>query len=112
MEKLKLLFICTFNMSRSPTAEDLFVKSEIYDVKSAGLAPVAVKKVTQDMIDWADKIFIMSERNDKHLTLLKSDFNINNKLVYDLDINDVYERNDPILIQILKDKLTKNGIKV
>ena len=109
--KIKLLFICTYNITRSPTAEGLFSVSDKYEAKAAGIAPVAVIKITQELIDWADKIFVMSEQVDKHLTFLRNNFDIKDKEVYDLDIDDIYGRDNPELIKILKEKLSKHGIK-
>lgn len=105
MEKQHLLFICSNNVYRSPTAEDLFGNSEKYKAKSAGTNPMAAVRVAQDLIDWADTIFVMSEKDDGHLTFLKNNFNVKNKKIYDLDIPDIYQRNDPELIKLLKTKL-------
>ena len=58
-----------------------------------------------------DKIFIMSERIDKHLAFLGENFDIKSKEVYDLDIDDIYGRDNPELIKILKEKLSKHGIE-
>jgi predicted protein tyrosine phosphatase len=56
MHKTKLLFVCTGNRDRSPTAEELFRISSEYEARSAGTGAFAVQKVTQELIDWADKI--------------------------------------------------------
>lgn len=103
--KKKLLFICSGNLDRSPTAEKLFRNSEIYEAKSAGTHPDAIIKVSQNLIDWADVVFVMSEREDGHLTFLKQNFNIKEKKIFDLDISDVYDRDDPELIKLIADKL-------
>ncbi len=105
--KTKLLFICTGNHDRSPTAEDLFRNSKDYEAKSSGTHGWAVKTVTQELIDWADKIFVMSELEDRHLTFLETHFNIKGKAVYDLDIPDRYERGSQELINLLASRLSK-----
>jgi len=111
--KTKLLFICSNNLSRSPTAEELFRDSDEYEAKSAGTHQSARKVVTQELIDWADIIFVMSEKNDHHLTHLDENFDMTGKVVHDLDISDfIYIRNDPALIEILKTKLDIFGISV
>jgi len=103
--KKRLLFICSANHDRSPTAEMLFKDSEKYEVKSAGIFPFAVKQVNQEMIDWADIIFVMNEEEDKHLTFLKENFNLEGKEVDDLDIPDIYKREETKLIELLQNKL-------
>lgn len=105
--KTKLLFICSGNYDRSPTAEMLFRDSDKYEVKSAGILPDAVKHITQKMIDWADIIFVMSEKEDKHYTYLRDRFNLNNKKIHDLDIPNIYTRGDRDLIRLFKTKLSK-----
>lgn len=94
-------------MDRSPTAEALFSKSKKYKVKSAGTHPLAINPVSQKMIDWADIVFVMNEREDKHLTYLRNNFNLEKKAVYDLDIPDIYRRGDPKLVKLIKEKLKR-----
>jgi predicted protein tyrosine phosphatase len=84
--KTKLLFVCTGNRDRSPTAEGLFRISSEYEARSAGTGAFAVQKVTQELIDWADKIFVMSEIKGRHLTFLETHFKLKGKTVIDLDI--------------------------
>ena len=103
--KQNLLFVCSANLNRSPTAENLFKNSNDYSAKSAGIF-VGTNIVNQDLINWADLIFVMSEKEDGHLTLLKNNFNLDGKKVYDLDIPDIYYEGDPELIGTLKEKLS------
>ncbi len=106
--KTKFLFVCTGNRDRSPTAEDLFHDSQDYEARSAGIHPFAVQRVTQELIDWADKIFVMSELEDGHLTYLERRFNIKGKTVIDLDIPDRYERGSQELINLLVSRLSRH----
>lgn len=103
--RTKLLFICSMNIDRSPTAEYLFRASDQYEAKSAGIYNFAIKQVDAEMIDWADIIFVMNEKSDKHLTFLKENFNTKGKKIYDLDIPNIYKRDDPELIKLLKEKI-------
>ena len=57
---MNILFLCTANSERSPTAERLFKHSRTYSAKSAGVHPAAYRVVDQELVDWADKIFVMS----------------------------------------------------
>lgn len=103
----KILFICSSNLTRSPTCEDILKDSTLYETKSAGTAPNAVVVVTQKLVDWADIIFVMCERTDKHLTYLKEHFNLGTKEIFDLDIPDfVYKmRGEPALVADLTKRL-------
>ena len=106
--KTKLLFVCTGNRDRSPTAADLFRGSKDYKAKSAGTHPFAVQKVTQELINWADKIFVMSELEDRHLKFLETNFDLRGKAVTDLDIPDRYERGSQELINLIAARLSRH----
>lgn len=100
--KKHLLFICSANFDRSPTVEMLFKNSTRFEAKSAVILANAVKQVDQELIDWADIILVMSEKDEKHLTFLRDRFNIEGKEIYDLAIPNIYQREDPELIKLLK----------
>ena len=103
MKKIKLLFVCTENLQRSPTAEELFKNSEKYEAKSVGTSFSAIKRINESAVKWADKIFVM-EKN--HKDYIESNFQkLMKKEIIILNIPDVYYRNDPELIKILKEKL-------
>jgi predicted protein tyrosine phosphatase len=104
--KTRLLFICSGNMNRSPTAERLFKDSEKYEAKSAGTFPVAIVKVSQNLIDWADYIFTFCEKEDGHQTFLRENFDLKNKKVFDLDIKNIYDKNDLTLMSLIKEKIS------
>ena len=65
----------------------------------------AVVVSSQDLIDWADLVFVMSEKDDGHLTYIESNFSLKDKRVCDLDIPDNYGRNDTELIGLLTEKV-------
>jgi predicted protein tyrosine phosphatase len=97
-----LLFVCSKNQWRSPTAEQLFKNHPIHSARSAGTSDKARIKVSQKLIDWADIIFVMER---KHRDILKQRFAsaIAGKEIVVLDIEDNYQFNDPELIGILQD---------
>lgn len=100
---MKLLFVCTANMQRSPTAEHLFDSSEKHEAKSAGIHPLAGKPLTVSAINWADVIFCMEEY---HKNFILDHFpESQNKELIVLDIPDIYEKNSSELIRLLDKKL-------
>jgi len=103
----KLFFICTSNIKRSVTAERLFSYCPDMKTKSAGTHVSAHNPVTQELIDWADIIFVMSEKDEGHITYLKDNFNIDGKSIYDLEITDVYHIGQKELKKILIEKVVK-----
>ena len=106
MKTMKLLFICSENRLRSPTAEALFSEYEGVEAIGAGTNNDAETTVSGDLIEWADVILVMekSHRNKvskKYKELLK-----NKKLVC-LNIPDNYDYMQPELIRLLETKLPK-----
>ena len=52
---------------RSPTAERIFSKRQDLEVRSAGTAADALVRVNEQMLDWADVIFIMDDLQRRSL---------------------------------------------
>lgn len=100
-----VLFVCTANVDRSPTAEDLYRDDERYEVRSAGVAPFATTPLTRDLLLWADRVFVMNEREDQHRTLLRIRFPDVDRPVVDLDVEDRWRRGDPQLVGLLLRRL-------
>jgi predicted protein tyrosine phosphatase len=100
----KLLFICSRNRLRSPTAEAVFTAYEGLEVESAGLAPDAETPLNSEVIQWADIIFVM-ERS--HRSKLSKRFQpwLKGKRVICLDIPDQYEYMNPDLVALLEEKV-------
>jgi predicted protein tyrosine phosphatase len=102
----KLLFVCSENKLRSPTAETVFSEYEDVEAIGAGTNNDATTPVSGDLIEWADVILVMEKahRNKvskKYKELLKS------KRLIVLDIPDNYECMQPELIQLLKAKVSR-----
>lgn len=95
-----LLFICSKNQWRSPTAEGLFRNHAVHQARSAGTSDKARIKVNHKLLVWADMIFVMER---KHQHLLKQRFNneLTDKTIVVLDIEDNYQYNDAELMDIL-----------
>ena len=103
--KKKLLFICSSAIDRSPAAAGLFINSKQYTAIAAGTHKDTKRKITQRLLDWADVVFVMSEGTNGHLTFLKKNFIIRNKKIFDLHVRDMYFKNDPRLIKLLKQRV-------
>lgn len=97
---MNLLFICSRNQWRSPTAEKIF-RSQWCKTKSAGTAASARIKVNEHHIKWADLIFVM-ENKHRQITNEKFTGSLNDKQIVVLDIADEYQYMDEELIEILK----------
>ena len=101
------LFVCAANRNRSPTAEGVFralATDAGFEVKvsSAGLSPFSERPVTKELADSADLIFVMEEYMAREL---ETGYGQNPAKIVCLDIPDIYMRDDPILVHILKEAL-------
>ncbi|MEO1241771.1 MAG: low molecular weight protein tyrosine phosphatase family protein [Pseudomonadota bacterium] len=100
----KLLFVCSQNRLRSPTAEQVFSTCDGLECDSAGLAPDAVAPISTAQIAWADIIFVM-ERMHRNKLSKKFRTHLKGKRVIVLGIPDDFEFMDEELVRILKMKV-------
>jgi len=96
-----ILFVCSRNQWRSPTAEKIWRKNPNFNVRSAGTSPNARKTVSSADIRWADIIFVM-EKKHKNRLIAKFTTMLNYKPIHILDIPDEYSYMDPDLITELE----------
>src|SRR5574340_1064946 len=97
----RILFVCTANIDRSPTAEDLYREDARFEVRSAGVAPFARVPLTRELLLWADRVFVMDEREDQHCTLVRILFPDVSRPIVDLKVRDLWNRGDPELVDLL-----------
>ena len=103
---LNVLFVCSLNRWRSPTAEQVFAEHPGIDCSSAGLNNGAENPLTRDQVEWAELIFVM-ERGHKTKLLSKFKSQLNGKRVICLGIPDNYPYMDPALVSLLKSKVMR-----
>jgi predicted protein tyrosine phosphatase len=94
-----ILFVCTANIDRSRTAEDLYQGDPRYEVRSAGTAPFAKNPLSRELMEWAQRVFVMCEREDRHYTHIKMRFPSTDRPVVDLDVEDRWPRGHPELVR-------------
>ena len=94
---MNVLFICSRNQWRSPTAEQLWRRQPGLSVRSAGTSPNARRPVSAADLAWAEVVFVMEE---KHKSRLMAGFRriLENKRIVVLDIPDDYRYMDPELV--------------
>jgi predicted protein tyrosine phosphatase len=98
-----VLFICSQNRLRSPTAERVFSAREGFQVASAGLNPEAETPVCADLLEWADVIFVM-ELAHRNKLAKKFKTHLKTKRVICLDIPDEFAFMDSTLVRLLESK--------
>ena len=103
-KKQKILFVCAANIDRSPTGEHIYMNNPGLEVKSAGTAYYARQPVTDELVQWADVIFCMEDWQKKWIESVFSKI-IAEKTIINLDIPDVYRRDDPALVKMIKERV-------
>jgi len=98
----RVLFVCSGNFHRSPTAVKVFKDREGFEVKSAGTSFNMPNPISAELVQWADKIFVMEEKHKEFIAQKHPE--AKSKIIV-LDIEDNYSRDDPQLKAILKEKL-------
>jgi len=101
-----LLFVCSENRLRSPTAETIFSEYEGVEAIGAGTNSDAETPVSGDLIEWADIILVMEKSHRNKISKKFKDLLKNKRLVV-LEIPDNYDRMQPELIQLLKTKVSR-----
>lgn len=102
-----VLFICSQNRLRSPTAEHVFATWPGIETSSAGLNHDAENPVTPELVAWADIIFVM-ERAHRSKLSAKFKPQLNGKRVICLEIRDEYEYMEESLVRLLKAKVPRH----
>jgi len=98
---LRVVFVCTQNRLRSPTAEAIFRASPAWEVASAGTARDAEVALTRDLLEWADVAVCMEKRHRDWIRARMRGALPDDRLLT-LGIPDDYEFMDPELVALLE----------
>lgn len=97
---LHVLFVCTLNQWRSPTAEKLYQNHPQLEVRSAGTRAQARRRLSQSDLAWADVVFVMER---EHKAWIREQFQgMELPRIQVLEIPDNLEYMDPELQRILR----------
>jgi predicted protein tyrosine phosphatase len=100
---MRLLFLCSRNQWRSPTAEAVYQNDPRVEVRSAGVSASARRKVTQKLLLWADVVLVMEP---EHKRRVREEFSgiADDLRIEVLDIPDDYEFMDPELVSLIRER--------
>ncbi|MCB1931211.1 MAG: phosphotyrosine protein phosphatase [Candidatus Accumulibacter sp.] len=101
---MNLLFVCSENRLRSPTAEEIFSAYEGIKALGCGTSSAAATAISGDLVSWADIVFVME---NSHRNKVGKRFKplLRGKKLVCLDIPDEYERMDPLLVRLLESRV-------
>jgi predicted protein tyrosine phosphatase len=102
-----VLFVCSQNKLRSPTAEQVFSHRPDLNVASAGTNRDAETPLSSELIEWADAIFVMER---VHRTKIQRGYcaALKGKRIVCLDIPDDYAFMAPELVRLLETRLARH----
>ncbi len=103
----RVLCLCSAGLLSSATIADILVKTGKYNVRNAGSPEYALIPLSTALLHWADEIIVVEEWEQFVKSALKEQEL--DTPVTSLDIPDMYARNDPELIEIIKQSLIEEG---
>lgn len=108
-KKMKnLLFVCEGNEQRSPSFEIWFKEHRPqYNVRSAGTASVYFEQINKDILEWADRIFLMDLEQERFISREFSQFVDKTEMI---GCSDQYARGDSQLIRVIEYWVRKRGL--
>ncbi|MCT8970796.1 low molecular weight protein tyrosine phosphatase family protein [Microbaculum marinisediminis] len=98
---MRVLFVCTANKLRSPTAESVFRDYPGIESLSAGTDPHAPTPLSKELIESVDLIIAMETHHRERIRKKYKQRPADGRIIT-LHIPDEYERDDPALIELLK----------
>ncbi len=104
---VKVLFICSQNKLRSPTAEQVFSKDRRLEVRSAGVDRDADCPLSSEDLEWADVIFVMEKTHQRKISRNYRS-SLRGKRVICLNIPDEYDFMDPALVALLETSVPRH----
>lgn len=102
---MNILFCCSYGMSRSPTGSKLVPNS-----KYLGLSTEVLNGIEELIaaLEWADLVYVFE---NWHYNLV-SRYIDKHKVLVNLDIPDEYIPDDPVLIELIKERMFERTPKL
>lgn len=101
---MNVLFLCSRNHWRSPTAEAVYRQDPRVRVQSAGVSASARRVVTEGLLRWADLVLVMEHGHKQRLRRNFPELYPGLRIGV-LDVPDDYMLMDPELIELLKERV-------
>lgn len=101
---MRLLFLCSRNQWRSPTAEKVYQNDPRVEARSAGISTSARCRVSEALLRWADRVMVMEYAHKQRLRELFP--KLMDELRVDvLDIPDDYAFMHPELVALIRERV-------
>jgi predicted protein tyrosine phosphatase len=103
---MNVLFVCSQNRLRSPTAEQTFASHPGINVASAGTDADADNPLTAELVRWADLIFVM-EKAHRNKVQKRFKAELKDARLICLDIPDKFGFMDETLVRLLRNRVLR-----
>ena len=109
METIKnILFVCNANVNRSPSFERWTKKNRPrYNVKSCGCFYSYYTPMDEEILEWADKIYVMDLEQETYIS--RKFHNFLDKVEV-IGISDQYDPDETALIELIEYWVRKSGL--
>jgi len=103
----KVLTVCSAGLLRSATLQNYLIREYNYNVRTCGTnAEYALVPISEALVTWADEIVVVNKENYDYIAEDLNRLGMLYKCKV-LNIPDIYEFNDPRLIEICKEQYEK-----
>lgn len=99
--RTNVLFVCSKNRWRSPTAEAIYQRDERLNVRSCGTSRDARQTIRLADISWADLVLVMEHKHKQRILAAFPDA-MKFKSLHVLDVPDEYQYMDCELVEMLR----------
>ncbi len=104
---LKHYLFLDYSNARGSRAIELLENNENIEFRTVAFHPLTGTKISQESIDWASKIFVFNEKDEKLKTQLLTKYPFaDEKTIIDLDISTELSAGDEKFEEKLKEKMT------
>lgn len=104
----KLLFVCAGNINRSIAFEIWFKEHRPwYEVKSTGTAHGYPERMSKELVEWADRVFLMDLEQEMFVVRKFPEFLFKCEII---GCSDQYDREDPQLNRLIAYWVDKRGL--
>jgi predicted protein tyrosine phosphatase len=103
----RVLCVCSAGLLRSPTIARVLAETYNYNTRAAGIAEeYALIDVNDVLIEWADEIVVAEDWMG--VEIMKRFPSVTKYI--SLDLPDIYERMNPKLVKLIKERYEKNSV--
>ena len=108
----KVLCVCSAGLLRSATLQNTLIREYGYNVRNCGTEEsYALIPISEALVLWADEIVFVSKSNYRSIQLDLEELNMPKEKIFILNIPDIYNFNDPKLVEICKQQYKEIVLK-